>query len=38
MKYYDLIKDMSNRFNYRLKMVEYALQNGISEAAREYLP
>ncbi len=36
MKYYDLIRDMSNKFNYRLRMVEYALQNGISEAAREY--
>ena len=36
MRYYQLIKDMSNKFNYRLRMVEYALKNDISEAAREY--
>jgi transposase-like protein len=36
MEYYQIIKDMSNRFNYRLRMVEHACQQGISSAAREY--
>lgn len=36
MKYYQIIKNMSNKFNFRFSMVQYALQNGISEAAREY--
>ena len=36
MGYYQIIKDMSNKFNFRFSMVRYALQNSISEAAREY--
>jgi transposase len=43
MQYYRIIRDMSSRktqdlgkFNFRLRMVEYALQHGISSAAREY--
>jgi len=36
MKYYQIIKDMSNKFNFRFSLVRYALQNDISEAAREY--
>ncbi len=43
MQYYRIIRDMSSRktqnlgiFNFRLRMVEYALQYGISSAAREY--
>ena len=35
MEYYLIIKDMSNKFNYRLRMVEYALKYGKSQAARE---
>ena len=36
MVYYQIIKDMSNTFNYRLRMVEHACQQGISSASREY--
>lgn len=36
MRYYQIIKDMSNKFNYRLRMVECALKNGVSKASREY--
>ena len=36
MKYYQLIKGMSRKFNFRLRMIEHALQDGISGAAREY--
>ena len=36
MGYYQIIKDMSIKFNYRLRMVEYALRHGKSQAAREY--
>ena len=36
MEYYLIIRDMSNRFNYRLRIVEYALEHGISQAAEEY--
>ncbi|UCG82773.1 MAG: transposase [Dehalococcoidia bacterium] len=36
MEYYQIIKDMSNRFNYRLRMVEHACEHGISSAAQEY--
>jgi transposase-like protein len=36
MGYYHIIKDMSIKFNYRLRMVEYALEHGNSQAAREY--
>jgi len=36
MKYNDLIKDMSNKFNLRLEMVRFAREHGVSEAAREF--
>ncbi len=36
MRYYQIIKGMSSKFNHRLKMIEYALQHGISQAAKEY--
>ena len=36
MQYYQLIKEMSSKFNFRLRMIECALQYGISQAAKEY--
>jgi len=36
MKYYELIRDMSNKFNLRLEIVRFARERGISEAAREF--
>ena len=36
MGYYWIIRRMSNKFDYRLKMVEYAKMHSISEAAREF--
>jgi len=36
MKYYGLIKDMSNKFNLRLEIVRFARENGVSEASREF--
>ncbi len=36
MKYNDLMRDMSNKFNLRLEMVRFAREYGISEAAREF--
>jgi transposase len=36
MEYYQIIKDMSIKFNYRLRMVEYALKHDKSQAAKEY--
>lgn len=36
MRYYDLIRDMSNKFNLRLEMVRFAKEHGLSEAAREF--
>lgn len=36
MRYYSIIKDMSNKFSLRLRMVEYALRYDISKASREY--
>jgi hypothetical protein len=36
MKYYELIKDMSNRFNLRLEVVRFSREHGISETAREF--
>lgn len=36
MQYYLIIKDMSNKFNYRFRIVEYAFKYGKSRAAREY--
>lgn len=36
MGYYWMINNLSNAFDYRLKMVEYALQAGITAAAREF--
>lgn len=36
MQYYELIKCMSTKFNYRFVIVEYALQYSISQAARQY--
>lgn len=36
MKYNDLIRDMSNKFNLRLEIVRFARECGVSEAAREF--
>ena len=36
MKYNDLIRDMSNKFNLRLEIVRFAREHGVSEAAREF--
>lgn len=36
MEYYWIIRRMSNKFDYRLKIVEVAIKNGISSAAREF--
>lgn len=36
MKYNDLIKDMSNKFNFRLEIIRFARDSGVSEAAREF--
>ena len=36
MEYYWIIRRMSNKFDYRLKMVELAEQAGVSEAARVF--
>ena len=36
MKYYWIIRRMSNKFDYRLKMVEYAKLHSISSAAKEF--
>jgi transposase len=36
MEYYWLIKQMSNPFDYRLKMVEWAIKYGLSSASREF--
>ena len=37
MEYYWMIKNLSNAFDYRLKMVEFAMQIGIAVAAREFV-
>ena len=36
MRYYELVRDMSNKFNLRLEIVRFARDYGISEAAREF--
>ena len=36
MQYYQIIKGVSSKFNHRFKMIECALQHGISPAAGEY--
>jgi len=36
MEYYWIIRRMSNKFDYRLKMVELAMKSGVSEAARVF--
>lgn len=36
VKYYDILRDSANPFNTRVKMVQYAFQFGISEAARTF--
>ncbi len=36
MPYFDLVRQMKNAFNYRLRLVTYAHQHGIKDAAREY--
>jgi transposase len=36
VRYYDLIRDMKNVFNYRLSLVAHARQHGIKAAAREF--
>ena len=36
MKYYELVRDMSNKFNLRLEIVRFAREYGVSEAAREF--
>ncbi len=35
-RYFDLIRDMKKRFNYRLSLVGYARQHGIKAAARTF--
>jgi len=34
--YFDVVRDMKNAFNYRLRLVTHARQHGIKAAAREY--
>jgi len=34
--YFDVVRDMKNAFNYRLRLVTHAHQHGIKAAAREY--
>lgn len=36
MIYYEIIKAMSNKFDFRLRMVQFAKEEGVSEAARVY--
>jgi hypothetical protein len=36
MKYNDLIRDMSNKFNYRLEIVRFSREYGVSGTAREF--
>jgi hypothetical protein len=36
MKYYEMIKEMPNKFNLRLEIVRFAREHGVSEAAREF--
>src|SRR3990167_5867203 len=36
VRYYDLIRDMSNAFNLRLEIVRFTRDHGVSEAAREF--
>jgi len=36
VKYYDILKDSANPFNYRIRMVQCAFEVGISEAARQF--
>ncbi len=36
MRYYELMKDMSNKFNLRLELVRFAREHGVSVAAREF--
>ena len=35
VRYYDLIRDMKNAFNHRLRLVQYARQKGLKATARE---
>ena len=36
IKYYQVIKDMNTKFNFRFHVVEYARTHSVSEAAREF--
>ena len=36
MKYNDLMRDMSNKFNFRLEIVKFTREHGVSETAREF--
>ena len=36
MRYYELMKDMATKFNWRLEMVLWSQEHGISEASRRY--
>ena len=36
MGYYELMKDLANKFNLRLAMVRFAREHGVSESAREF--
>ena len=36
VKYYDILKDSANPFNYRVRMVQCAFGLGVSEAARQF--
>ena len=35
-RYYDLIREMKNAFNHRLRLVDYARQHGLKAAARAF--
>ena len=36
IRYYDILKDSANPFNLRIKMVQFAFQNGVSPAAIKF--
>jgi len=36
IRYFDLIREMKNAFNHRLRLVAYARQHGIKKAARDF--
>jgi transposase-like protein len=36
IEYYQIVKDMKTKFNFRFHVVEYARTHSVSEAAREF--